>query len=156
MLSPLPRHSDWGHCLAYYPSPISLPRMGGRFDLCNVLFEDCSAFTRVTACTLAGSSKMICEISGLSRFVTSVTAPIASGWSNIAGWVSHPLENAAFAWRTPNPDLRQVRLKPISVLKHFPSHVFRAHACLMMGLLYVDFNQYSQHPRLSRLNKKKA
>jgi len=85
-----------------------------------------------------------------------VTAPIASGWSNIAGWVSHPLENAAFAWRTPNPDLRQVRLKPISVLKHFPSHVFRAHACLMMGLLYVDFNQYSQHPRLSRLNKKKA
>jgi hypothetical protein len=30
-----------------------------------------------------------------------VTAPIASGRSKIAGWVSHPLENAAFARRTP-------------------------------------------------------
>jgi hypothetical protein len=28
---------------------------------------------------------------GFSHFVTSMTAPIASGWSNIAGWVSHPL-----------------------------------------------------------------
>ena len=32
--------------------------------------------------------------------------PIDSGWSNIAGWVSHPLENAAFARRTPNSDVR--------------------------------------------------
>ncbi|MEN8131581.1 MAG: paraquat-inducible protein A [Pseudomonadota bacterium] len=45
-LSPLPRHSDRGHCFAYSPNPISLPRMGGRVCLCNVLFEDCSAFTR--------------------------------------------------------------------------------------------------------------
>ena len=36
-------------------SPINLPRIGGRVGLCNVLFEDCSAFTRVTACTLAKS-----------------------------------------------------------------------------------------------------
>ncbi|MGB7933940.1 MAG: hypothetical protein WCH04_17280, partial [Gammaproteobacteria bacterium] len=61
----------------------------------------CSAFTRVTACTLAGSSKMTRHIEGFSHFVTSMTAPIASGWSNFAGWVSHPLENAAFARRTP-------------------------------------------------------
>ena len=32
---------------------ISLPRKGCRVDLCIVLFEACSAFTRVTACTLA-------------------------------------------------------------------------------------------------------
>ena len=32
---------------------------------------------------------------------SSMTAPIASGWSNIAGWDSHPLENAALARRTP-------------------------------------------------------
>ena len=38
---------------------------------------------------------------GFSHFVTSMTAPIASGWSNIAGWVSHPLRNAVFARRTP-------------------------------------------------------
>jgi len=51
--------------------------------------------------TLAGSSKMSYYIRGFSHFVTSMTAPIASGWSNIAGWDSHPLENAAFARRTP-------------------------------------------------------
>jgi hypothetical protein len=30
-----------------------------------------------------------------------MTAPIASGRSKIAGWGSHPLENAALARRTP-------------------------------------------------------
>jgi len=42
---------------------------------------------------------------GFSHFVTSMTAPIASGWSKIAGWVSHPLENATFARRTPFSDI---------------------------------------------------
>jgi len=32
-----------------------------------------------------------------------MTAPIASGWSKIAGWDLHPLRNAAFARRTPTP-----------------------------------------------------
>jgi len=39
---------------------------------------------------------------GFSHFVSSMTAPISSGWSNIAGWDLHPLKNAAFARRTPN------------------------------------------------------
>jgi len=42
---------------------------------------------------------------GFSHFVTSMTAPIASGWSKIAGWDLHPLRNAAFARRTPKEDL---------------------------------------------------
>ena len=63
-----------------------------------------SAFTRVTACTLAGSPKAIRYIEGFSHFVASMTAPIASGWSKIAGWDLHPLRNAAFARRTPIPD----------------------------------------------------
>src|SRR6202166_4274327 len=52
-----------------------------RVDLRIVLFEDCSALTRVAACTLALSP--ICDtlIEGFSHFVTSMTAPIASGWS---------------------------------------------------------------------------
>ena len=87
------------------PSPVSLPRNGRRVGLCNVLFEDCSAFTHVTACTLAGSPKVTRYIKGFSYFVTSIAAPIASGWSKIAGWDSHPLRNAAFARRTPNSDL---------------------------------------------------
>jgi hypothetical protein len=40
---------------AHSPSPISLPRIGEQVGLCNVLFEDCSAFTHITACTLAKS-----------------------------------------------------------------------------------------------------
>jgi len=45
---------------------------------------------------------------GFSHFVTSMTAPIASGWSNIAGWDSHPLRNAALTRRTPKPDIQSL------------------------------------------------
>ena len=38
-------------------------------------------FTRVTACTLARSPEVIRYIEGFSYFVTSITAPIATGWS---------------------------------------------------------------------------
>src|SRR3981189_2733035 len=65
-----------------------------------VLFEACSAFTRVAACTLALPPIRDTLIEGFSHFVTSMTAPIASGWS-VAGWGLHPLESAAFARRTP-------------------------------------------------------
>jgi hypothetical protein len=63
------------------PSRISLPRKGCRVGLRIVLFEACSAFTRVTACTLALSPIRDTLIGGFSHFVTSMTAPIASGWS---------------------------------------------------------------------------
>ena len=66
---------------AHFARRISLPRIGGQVGLCNVLFEACSAFTLVTACTLAESPKVIRYIEGFSHFVTSMTAPIASGWS---------------------------------------------------------------------------
>jgi len=80
----------------------SLPRIGERVGLCIVLFEDCSAFTGVTACTLAKSPYVTLYTGGFSHFVTSMTAPIATGWSKIAGWDSHPLRNATFPRRTPN------------------------------------------------------
>jgi cobalamin biosynthesis protein CbiD len=41
------------------PSRVSLPRYGGRVGLRIVLFEVCSAFTRVTACTLALSPYIV-------------------------------------------------------------------------------------------------
>jgi len=47
-------------------------------------------------------------IEGFSHFVTSMTAPIASGGSDVAGWGLHPLESAAFARRTPKPDLPEI------------------------------------------------
>jgi hypothetical protein len=59
------------------PSPL-FRRVGFRI----ALFEACSAFTRVTACTLAESPKATLYTGGFSRFVASTTAPIATGWSD--------------------------------------------------------------------------
>jgi len=109
-----------GCCFALSPSHISLPRNGGRVGLCNDLFEACSVFTHVTACTLAGSPEVIRYIEGFSYFVTSITAPIASGWSDITGWDSHPLENAALARRTPLMAIPQLGISTVGML-HMPS-----------------------------------
>ena len=106
MLPPLPRCSSWGVIFAHAPSCISLPRKGCRVSLHIVLFEACSAFTHVAACTLALSPIRDTLIEGFSHFVTSMTAPIASGWSEFAGWGLHPLESAALSRRTPRADLR--------------------------------------------------
>src|SRR6202030_2850084 len=62
------------------PSRISLPRKGRRVGLRIVFFEACSAFTRVTACTLAPSPIRDALSEGFSDFVTSIAAPVASGW----------------------------------------------------------------------------
>src|SRR5258707_6617709 len=63
------------------PSHVSLPRYGSRVGLRIVLFEACSAFTRVTACTLALSPIRDTHSEGFSHFVSSIAAPVASGWS---------------------------------------------------------------------------
>ena len=68
-------------CFAHSPRRISLPRKGHRVGLRIVLFEACSAFTRVTACTLALSPIRDTHSEGFSYFVTSIAAPVASGWS---------------------------------------------------------------------------
>ncbi len=60
------------------PAVSAFPRKGHRVGLRIVLFEACSAFTRVTACTLALSPIRNTLIEGFSHFVTSMTAPIAS------------------------------------------------------------------------------
>ena len=56
-------------------------------------------FTRVAACTLALSPIRDTLIEGFSHFVTSMTAPIASGWSGSPGgacthWKAPPLHGA--------------------------------------------------------------
>ena len=66
---------------AHSPRHISLPRKGHRVGLHIVLFEACSTFTRVAACTLALSPIRDTLPEGFSHFVTSMTAPVASGWS---------------------------------------------------------------------------
>src|SRR6516164_2146634 len=85
MLPPLPRCSGWVYSSLISPSHVSLPRKGHRVGLHIDLFEACSAFTRVAACTLALSPIRDTLIEGFSHFVTSMTAPIASGWSESPG-----------------------------------------------------------------------
>ncbi len=71
-----------GASSAHFPSRISLPRYGSRVGLHIVLFEACSAFTCVTACTLALPPYFVARLTeGFNRFVTSTVAPVASGWS---------------------------------------------------------------------------
>src|ERR1700686_5161725 len=82
MPPPVPRCSSWAYSSLVSPSYFSLPRYGSRVGLHIDLFEACSAFTRVAACTLALSPIRDTLIEGFSHFVTSMTAPIASGWSD--------------------------------------------------------------------------
>ena len=49
---------------------------------CIIVFEACSAFTRVTACRLARSPCATLFIGGSGGFVASTAAPIATGWSD--------------------------------------------------------------------------
>src|ERR1700716_3931949 len=81
MPPPVPRCSSWAYSSLISPAYFSLPRYGSRVGLHIDLFEACSAFTRVAACTLALSPIRDTLIEGFSHFVTSMTAPIASGWS---------------------------------------------------------------------------
>src|SRR5215467_4442668 len=99
MLSPLLRRSGWAYYFAHSPRRISLPRKGCRVGLRIVLFEACSAFTRVTACTLALSPIRDTHSEGFSYFVTSTAAPVASGWSGLPGgtcthWKAPPCHGA--------------------------------------------------------------
>jgi hypothetical protein len=56
---------------------------------------------------------------GFSHFVTSTTAPVASGWSDFAGWGFHPLESAALSRRTLGADM------PVTLLISFRKAVLQ-------------------------------
>src|SRR6195256_3563078 len=82
MLPPLPRCSGWAYSSLISPSRVSLPRKGRRVGLHVVLFEACSAFTRVAACTLARSPYFVTRYPKASDISSPpMPAPIASGWS---------------------------------------------------------------------------
>ena len=100
MLSPLPRRSGWAYHFARSPRRISLPRKGCRVGLRIVLFEACSAFTRVTACTFALSPIRDTHSEGFSYFVTSIVLRLLPAGA-VAGWDLHPLESAALSRCTP-------------------------------------------------------
>src|SRR5580658_5136817 len=79
----------------------------------NVVGSACtSSFSRPAQRSLAlrpahsrGHLYVTCYTEGFSHFVTSMTAPVASGWSDLAGWGLHPLESAALSRRTRLADI---------------------------------------------------
>jgi len=82
MPSPLPRHSDWGYSSLILPNRVSLPRYGSRVGLRIDLSEACSAFTRVTACTLARSPSRprTITLDGYAASHRAVRELKADGW----------------------------------------------------------------------------
>src|SRR6516225_4387950 len=113
MLPPLPRCSGRAYSSLISPSRVSLPRKGRRVGLHIVLFEACSACTRVAACTLALSPIRDTLIEGFSHFVTSMTAPIASGLSESPG-------GACTHWKAPpcHSPTSYLILPNINILRH--------------------------------------
>ena len=101
MLPPLPRRSVWAYCFAHFTQPYQPSPKGSSGRPAHRPFEACSAFTRVAACTLAPSPIRDAHSEGFSHFVTSIAAPVASGWSVCQVGVD-PLERAALSRRTPN------------------------------------------------------
>src|ERR1017187_9569694 len=113
MLLPLPRHSDWRSCFALPSSRIRLPRYGSRVGLCIGIFEDCSVFTRVTACTLALSPYFVTSFTQrLQPFRCLHSRSGCFRLEQVAGWGFHPLGSAAFSRRTPSPAARDPGVCP--------------------------------------------
>ena len=75
---------------------LAISRVGLHIDL----FEACSAFTRVAACTLA-RSPIVAAIRRLQPFRYLHDCSDCFRLERIAGWASHPLESAALSRRTP-------------------------------------------------------
>src|SRR5208337_3531207 len=80
VLPPLPRCSDWASSSLFSPSRNSLPRKRRRVGLHIVLFEACSAFTRVAARTLAPSPKCDGYTEGFSHFGLHPSRETRSNW----------------------------------------------------------------------------
>src|SRR5580692_6892554 len=106
MLPPLPRCSGWAYSSLISPSRVSLPRKGHRVGLHIVLFEACSAFTRVAACTLARSPYFVTRYPKASDISSPPCLLRLLPAGAVAGWDLHPLENADFSRRTPKAEVR--------------------------------------------------
>ena len=109
MLPPLPRCSSWTYSSLVSPSRISLPRKGCRVGLHIVLFEVCSAFTRVAACTLARPPIRGPLYRRLQPFRHLHDCSGCFRLERVAGWAFHPLERAAFHGAHPKPDISAVQ-----------------------------------------------
>ena len=95
-----------GAFFAHFPSRISLPRYGSRVGLRNVLFEACSAFTRVTASTLALSPIRDTLHRRLQPFRYLHSCSGCFRLERLPGGLFTHWVSATLSRRTPIPDLR--------------------------------------------------
>src|SRR5271169_1137717 len=82
MPSPLPRRSDWAHCFAHFtqpcqPSPIWLSGRPAHCPFRGLLGVHSRYGLHTRAVTVFRDTLS----EGFSHFVTSIAAPVASGWS---------------------------------------------------------------------------
>src|SRR5215467_6749945 len=110
MLPPLPRCSNWVSSSLISPSCISLPRFHCRVGLHIVLFEDCSAFTHVAACTLAQSPYIVTAIRGLQTFRHLHACPGCFRRERSPGGPCTHWKSAALSRRTQIADIVLVEL----------------------------------------------
>ena len=76
------------------------------------LFEACSVFTRVTACSRADLPEETFYLKGFCRFVAAASALTATGRSERCRWVSTlPLRFCAFSQRTESCGLDRLRIR---------------------------------------------
>src|SRR5215472_902375 len=107
MLPPLPRCSGWAYSSLISPSRVSLPRFHYRVGLHIVLFEVCSAFTRVAACTLAQSPYFVTAIRGLQTFRHLHACPACFRRERSPGGPCTHWKSAALSRRTWIADLHE-------------------------------------------------
>src|SRR6185312_10139171 len=109
MLPPLPRCSGWAQSSLVSPNRVSLPRFHVRVGLHIVLFEACSAFTRVAACTRARSPYVVTAI---RRLQTLRLLHVCSGRFRLErspGGVCTHWKSAALSRRTWRAGIRSQR-----------------------------------------------
>ena len=106
MLSPIPRRNRGVHISLSSPTMAAFPDFwAGRLPHC--VFRGLLSVHSRYGLHTCQVTYMTLYTGGFSRFVTSTTAPIATGWSDLAGRDSHPLRNRAFARRTKNRTQRE-------------------------------------------------
>jgi hypothetical protein len=104
MLSPIPRRNRGVHIALSSPTMAAFPDFwAGRLPHC--VFRGLLSVHSRYGLHTCQVTYMTLYTGGFSRFVASAAAPIATGWSDLAGRDSHPLRNRAFARRTKNRTL---------------------------------------------------
>ncbi len=123
MPSPLPRRSDWVLVSLTSPAVSTFPVLANG-SACATTFSRIAQRSLTLRPAHSPSHQVTLYTEGFSHFVTSMTAPIATGWSESCRVGLHPLRNAALSRRTPMPVIGEIYLnnlnKPLIYCKKYP------------------------------------